>query len=83
MSIAARRTEFPRSIEPKSRHQWGIVSAIVAVACGIGNAIARSRQRQVERELAQYLARSGGRLTDDIERQITRHQMSSNFNLRR
>lgn len=30
-----------------------------------------SREQQVNREAAHLIARSGGRLTDDIERQIT------------
>lgn len=34
-------------------------------------AIFESRERQVEREAESYIARSGGRLTDEIERQIT------------
>ena len=34
-------------------------------------AIFQARERQVEREAARYVARSGGRLTDEIERQIT------------
>ena len=36
-------------------------------------AMLESRQGQVDRELACFLARSGGRLTDDIERRITEH----------
>ena len=34
-------------------------------------AIYESRERQVERETAAYIARTGGRLTDEVERQIT------------
>ena len=30
-----------------------------------------SRERQVDREVAQFIARTGGRLTDETERQIT------------
>src|SRR5262249_24689480 len=32
-----------------------------------------SRQRQVERAIAKYVALRGGRITDDLEREITRH----------
>ena len=32
--------------------------------------IFESRERRVEREAERYIARSGGRLTDEIERQI-------------
>jgi hypothetical protein len=37
----------------------------------LAGAIFESRERQVEREAEAYIARSGGRLTDEIERQIT------------
>jgi hypothetical protein len=33
--------------------------------------IFESREQQAERNAADYIARSGGRLTDEIERQIT------------
>jgi hypothetical protein len=34
-------------------------------------AVMQSRQRQAERDVARLLSRSGGRLTDDIERRMT------------
>lgn len=34
-------------------------------------AIERSEQRRTEREAARFIAAHGGRLTDDIERQLT------------
>jgi hypothetical protein len=33
-------------------------------------AIMASRQRQTDREIARFIAQSGGRLTDDLERRI-------------
>ena len=36
----------------------------------LADAVMRARQKQVDSELAQYVQRSGGRLTDDIERQM-------------
>lgn len=33
-------------------------------------AMMEARQRQAEREIAQYLAMTGGKLTDDVERTI-------------
>ena len=36
----------------------------------IFGAIFETRQEQIEREVARFVARSGGRITDDIERQI-------------
>ena len=34
------------------------------------NALAASRQREAEREIARYLAASGGKFTDETEREI-------------
>jgi hypothetical protein len=36
----------------------------------IFGAIFETRQQQIEREVARFVARSGGRITDDIERKI-------------
>jgi hypothetical protein len=35
------------------------------------DAVFASAERQAERDVAEYLARSGGRLTDSIEREMT------------
>ena len=35
--------------------------------------MASSRERRAEREVAAYIARHGGQLTDDMEREIMRH----------
>ncbi len=40
-------------------------------------AMAASRQRAADREIARYLARSGGKFTDDMEREIERRFLSS------
>ena len=36
-------------------------------------AIAASRERRAEREIASYIERHGGQLTDEMERNIMRH----------
>jgi hypothetical protein len=36
-----------------------------------------SRQRQAEREIARYLRNAGGKFTDESEREIERHFLSS------
>ena len=48
----------------------------------IGEAIFDSHRRRTERELAQYIEWSGGRLTDDVERRMMRHLSASNLSLR-
>jgi hypothetical protein len=45
------------------RHTPGLFQIVVA-------AIADSRRRRAEREIAAFIQRNGGRLTDSIERQI-------------
>ena len=39
----------------------------------LGDVIRLSRQRQVDREIAAYLARSGGLITDSVERDMQRY----------
>jgi hypothetical protein len=35
-----------------------------------------SRQAEADREITAFIARSGGRFTDDVERRITQHLLS-------
>ena len=39
--------------------------------------IERSHQRRVEQEAGRFIANHGGRLTDDVERQLTAHFLRS------
>jgi hypothetical protein len=64
---------------PKGR---GIVAMITGALHRMGNAIFDSRQRQADREIARFLAGSGGRLTDDVERRMMRHLSSQNLSAR-
>ena len=41
-----------------------------------------SRQRQVEREIAKFVALRGGRMTDDLEREIARRLFTSDWSPR-
>ncbi|HEX2136258.1 MAG TPA: hypothetical protein VHG30_10190 [Microvirga sp.] len=51
--------------EPGRAPRRGILLRIV-------DAIAESNRRKAEREIALFLARRGGQLTDDLERRIAR-----------
>ncbi len=42
-------------------------------------AMERSDQRRVEQEAERFIAKHGGRLTDDLERQLTEHFKSRSF----
>jgi hypothetical protein len=48
----------------------------------IFDAIGESRQRQTEREVARFIARRGGRITDEVEREIGRRLLTSNWSAR-
>jgi hypothetical protein len=43
-------------------------------------AIIESRQREADAAIARYLARTGYKLTDDVEREIERRLFRSNMN---
>jgi hypothetical protein len=66
-SVHGRRTAASSSPAGKP----GILRRIV-------QAMFESRQAQVDRQSACVLARSGGRLTDDMERRLTEHLLSQN-----
>jgi hypothetical protein len=45
-------------------------------------AMDESRRRQAEREFAYFVVRQGGRMTDELEREMTRRQSTSDWSLR-
>ena len=80
MSYAPRPNEFipylPERIAAKRRAEAkrrGILRRIF-------DAIVESRQKHAERELARFVERTGGRLTDDIERRMTEHLTRGDWN---
>jgi hypothetical protein len=48
----------------------------------IFDAIVESRQKSVDREIALQLGRSGGRITDNFEREMTQNLMTGNWKIR-
>ncbi len=54
----------------------GMRVKLARLARGLADALAAQRQRDVERGIADFLARSGGRITDSNEREIMRTAMS-------
>jgi len=59
------------TIAPARTHR-GVLRRILA-------AMERSDQRRVEQEAARFIGKHGGRLTDDLERQLTEHFKSRSF----
>ncbi len=50
----------------------GVGAKLARLARRLTDALAAQRQREVDREIARLLARSGGRITDSMEREIMR-----------
>ena len=49
---------------------------------GILDAMHESRRRQAEREIANFVARRGGRMTDGLEREMARRLFTSDWSSR-
>jgi hypothetical protein len=81
MSYAAQRRDFgafvrrtPANVETLAK-RLGILRRIFDV-------FMESRQRDIDRQIARFLAaRSGGTLTDDLEREISQRLSTSNWSL--
>jgi hypothetical protein len=71
MSYAARPREFVPCYGATRTAARSIAAPRPGVLRRLFDAVFESRQKQAEREVASYLARTGGRITDDIERRIT------------
>ncbi len=48
---------------------------------GVAHALAAQRRRDADREIARLLARSGGRLTDSLEREMMQKAFASEWSL--
>jgi hypothetical protein len=59
----------------------GIGAKLARLARRLTDALAAQRQREVDREIARILARSGGRLTDSMEREIMQKILASDWSL--
>lgn len=69
MSYAAHRKEFGPDVEvtPLADNE---PAARPSLLRRVVNAFMSARQRRLEREIAEFLSRSGGRLTDNLEREM-------------
>ncbi|MGO9698451.1 MAG: hypothetical protein ACLPX7_04215 [Xanthobacteraceae bacterium] len=67
-----RRAPLPTSTNASAHPSEGIFRRIFA-------AFERSRQRRLEQEVGRFIAKHGGRVTDDLERQLSEHFSGSGF----
>jgi hypothetical protein len=65
MAYATDHLEFTRSYDPAAR-----VAGRPGIFRRMAEALIDRRQRKADREVAAYIERSGGRLTDSIEREL-------------
>jgi hypothetical protein len=73
MTYAANYRDFGSCFRDKDSTKSGPDANKRGILRRIFGAIFETRQEQIEREVARFVARSGGRITDDIERQIMQH----------
>jgi hypothetical protein len=82
MTYAARHENFVSCIGGEGPKKREAVAEKFGVLRRIFDAVLHSRQRHADQEIAAFLARSGGRLTDDLERELMRRISTSNWRLR-
>ena len=81
MSHAAHHGEIPRSCNPKPAGREAGASR--GIWRRIFDAVYESRRRHAERDIARLINRSGGRITDDVEFQMSQHLMTGDWTVRK
>ena len=59
----------------------GVGAKLAKLARRLTGALAQQRQSEVDREFARVLARSGGRITDSMEREMMQKALASDWSL--
>ena len=80
MSYAAHRSDFG-SLVSQAPAKGEALPKKAHILRRIFDAFMESRQREADRQIARFLAGRDGPLTDDLEREITRRLLTSNFNV--
>jgi len=60
---------------------YGVGARLKRLVRRLSHALAAQRQREVDREIGRLLARSGGRITDSMEREIMQKVLASDWSL--
>jgi len=81
MAYVARPIHFQMAVSPhRAPAKTGDGRGIL---CRLYDSIMDSHQRQVDRDIAAFLARRGHRLTDSIERELDAHMINGRWQSRR
>jgi hypothetical protein len=81
MSVLAAHQDIDRPTGHHGRATGSVVERVVGPLRRVFDAVIQSRQRRVNEDIARYLHQSGGRLTDEIEREMMQ-QLTRNWNFR-
>jgi hypothetical protein len=81
MAYAAHSKNFDRSGDRTAPVTSGIGAKLARLAGLLSEVSAAQRQKEVDREIALLLARSGGRFTDSMEREIMEKALASDWRL--
>ncbi|HZZ61521.1 MAG TPA: hypothetical protein VFE63_10135 [Roseiarcus sp.] len=81
MTSATQSGDFGLCDDCKTPIASGIGAKLKRLARRLNDALEARRRTEVDREIAQLLAQSGGRLTDSLEREIMRKVFASDWSL--
>ena len=81
MTHAAHHGETPRCCNPTPAASAAVASR--GIWRRIFDAVYESRRRHAERDIARWIDRSGGRITDDVEFQMSQHLMTGAWTVRK
>jgi hypothetical protein len=81
MGCATHSGDFGLCTDRTAPVENGIGAKLARLARLLTGAFAQQRQREVDRELARVLVRSGGRITDSMEREMMQKALESDWGL--
>jgi hypothetical protein len=81
MAYTSHCSNFASARERAAPVANGIGAKVARLGRRLTYALVQQRQREVDREIARALARSGGRITDSMEREIMQKALASDWSL--
>ena len=81
MSYAAHHKDFGSFVGHQPIPKGETVAKKIGLVRRIFDALMQSRQRDVDRQIARFLAQSGRAFTDDLEREISQRPRTSNWSV--
>ena len=81
MSYAAHHKDFGSFVGHQPIPKGETVAKKIGLVQRIFDALMQSRQRDVDRQIARFLAQSGRAFADDLEREISQRLLTSNWSV--